>query len=173
MVIYLIGFMASGKTKTGKVLAQKMDLDFYDLDKEIEQTFDKSISELFDDFGEEKFRILEQNHLHKTTTLQNSVISCGGGTPCFFNNMEVMNFYGTTVFLDTDLEMLFDRLKNKKSKRPLIANKTDEELKSYIENLLNKRLPFYQKAKFTIENVGIKEKNALLIKNLIASDLIV
>jgi shikimate kinase len=108
----------------------------------------KSISDLFAERGEEGFRLLEQKMLHEAGEFENVLIACGGGTPCFFDNMDYMNHTGETVFLDVCPEVLFRRLKIAKAKRPLLANKTDEELMQVITSALEKRLPYYSKAKW-------------------------
>lgn len=98
----------------------------------------KSISDLFAERGEDGFRLLEQKMLHEAGEFENVLIACGGGTPCFFDNMDYMNHTGETVFLDVCPEVLFRRLKIAKAKRPLLANKTDEELMQVITSALEK-----------------------------------
>ena len=146
--IFLIGYMGAGKTTLGKAFARAMGLTFVDLDWYIEERFHKTVSQIFTERGEEGFRELEKRMLHEASDFENVVISVGGGTPCFFDNMEYMNQVGETVFLDVDNKVLFRRWKVAKHQRPLLANKTDEELMTFIQEALEKRLPYYTKAKY-------------------------
>jgi shikimate kinase len=148
--IYLIGFMGSGKSHIGQLLSSAMGLHYIDLDKEIEKK-DMSISEIFEKKGEEYFRKLERETLLKTIALEKTIIACGGGTPCFFDNMEWMNRNGITVFLNPATEVLVERLKQEKEKRPLLLNKSEGEIQYHIEQLLKSRIEFYQKADFEIQ----------------------
>lgn len=147
--ILLIGYMGAGKTTLGRALAKEIGVEFIDLDQYIEQRYCKSIADIFAEKGEEGFRLIEQRMLHEVCEFENVVISTGGGTPCFFDNIEYMNSQGTTVFLDVPLERLFIRLSIARSKRPLIKDKSDEELRSFIQENLEKRLPHYTKATHT------------------------
>ena len=146
--VFLIGYMGSGKTTLCKAYSAATGLQFVDLDWYIEERMHKSISDLFAERGEDGFRLLEQKMLHEAGEFENVLIACGGGTPCFFDNMDYMNHTGETVFLDVCPEVLFRRLKIAKAKRPLLANKTDEELMQVITSALEKRLPYYSKAKW-------------------------
>ena len=148
--IILIGYMGAGKTTIGKVLAREMGLDFYDLDDYIVGRFHQTIPDIFAEKGEEGFREIERRMLHEVAEFENVIISCGGGTPCFFDNMDYMNTHGETIFLDASPQVLKEHLKMGKTVRPLIQGKTEEELISYIEESLQKRLPYYQKAKHTL-----------------------
>lgn len=149
--IILIGYMGAGKTTIGKVLARELGVDFYDLDWYIEDRFHKKIPDIFAEKGEEEFRNIERKMLHEVVEFENVVIACGGGTPCFFDNMEYMNQQGDTFFLNANPSVLREHLGMGKSIRPLIQGKSPEELKAYIEQSLTQRLPFYNKAKFTID----------------------
>lgn len=143
--IFLLGFMSSGKTKTARKLAKKLGLVHLDIDEEIIKQENKSISEIFEQEGEASFRKLETEVLRKLP-LENYVISCGGGTPCFFDNMQYMNLYGTTVYLQLSAEKLFSRLSKKKGSRPLIMNLEGDELLEFIRIKLAERKPFYEQA---------------------------
>ena len=128
MALFLIGFMASGKTTFGKALSKKKNLRFIDLDEYIEQSEGMSISDIFREYGEEGFRKIERKALLAVADMQSTVIACGGGTPCFFDNMEVMNDAGTTLFLKASIPVLVERLHMENAKRPLVAGKSREEI---------------------------------------------
>ena len=159
--IFLIGYMGAGKTTLGKAFARAMGLTFVDLDWYIEERFHKSIRQLFVERGEEGFRELEKRMLHEAGDFEDVVISVGGGTPCFFDNMEYMNEAGETVFLDVNLQVLFRRLKVAKQQRPLLDGKTDEELKAFIQEALQKRLPFYTKAKHIFNGERLEDRHQI------------
>lgn len=142
--------MGAGKTTLGKPLAQKLGAAFCDLDECIEEHYGKTISEIFAEKGEDAFRTIERNILQEVVKLENVVISCGGGTPCFFDNMEMMNTCGETVFLSASPAVLKEHLLMGKNKRPLIQGKNPEELENFVRQSLQGRLSFYQKAKNVI-----------------------
>ena len=152
-----MGFMGCGKTATGRRLAQKIGWQWLDTDKFIEHRYRKTCSELFEEIGEERFREIEHKILLEIAEFQNVVISCGGGLPCYNNNVEIMKSSGATFYLKETPENLFERLKKAKVERILLKNKTENELKNYIFETLPKREKFYQQAHFTIkinENFG-------------------
>lgn len=142
--------MGAGKTTIGKALAREMDLDFYDLDWYIEDRFRKKIPQIFAEKGEGGFRDMERNMLREVGEFEDVVISCGGGTPCFFDNVDYMNQQGDTIFLSATPEVLKEHLLMGKSQRPLIQGKSPEELIDYIHESLQTRLPFYTKARHTL-----------------------
>ena len=160
--IFLIGYMGAGKTTLGRALAAELGVEFIDLDCYIEERFRKTISQIFAEKGEEEFRNIERRMLHEVGEFENVIISTGGGTPCFFDNIEYMNSQGTTVFLDVPVERLFIRLSIARSKRPLIKDKNDEEIKVFIEEQLARREQFYLKADhiFTADRLEDKEQIA-------------
>lgn len=149
--LFLIGYMGVGKTTIGRRIAKERGLAFYDLDWYISNRRRKTIEELFDELGEEGFRQLEYNMLHEVGEFENVVVSCGGGTPCFFDNMDYMNRQGETFYVKATPEYIFQRLKNSRNKRPLLKGKSDEELKSFITAHLAEREQFYNRAKKIIE----------------------
>lgn len=149
--IILIGYMGAGKTTVGKALAKELGLQFYDLDWYIETRMHKTVAEIFRESGEEGFRQIEHNMLHEVAEFEDVIISCGGGTPCFFDNMEYMNRQGETVYLKASPEVLYDHLKMGKSVRPLLLNKTPEEVKVFIREQLEERETYYSKAKHTLD----------------------
>ena len=147
--IFLTGYMGSGKTTLGRALAADMRLEFIDLDHYIEKRYCKSIAQLFAERGEVGFREIERRMLHEVGEFEDVIISTGGGTPCFFDNIEFMNAQGTTIYLDVPVERLFIRLCIARSKRPLIKDKDDEELRAFIIEQLEKRAPHYRKAQYS------------------------
>ena len=159
--IFLIGYMGAGKTTLGKAFARAMGLTFVDLDWYIEERYHKTVRQIFEERGEDGFRELEKRMLHETGEFEDVVISVGGGTPCFFDNMDYMNSVGQTVFLDVDVKVLFRRLKVAKQQRPLLANKTDEELVTFIVEALQKRLPFYSKAKYVFNGERLEDRRQI------------
>lgn len=138
--------MGAGKTTLGRALAKELGMQFIDMDSYIEARFCKTISKIFAEKGEEGFRDIERRMLHEVGEFEDVIISTGGGTPCFFDNVEYMNSQGTTVFLDVPEERLFIRLSIARNNRPLIKEKNDSELRSFIAEQLAKRRPHYEKA---------------------------
>ena len=138
--------MGAGKTTLGRALSKELGMQFIDMDSYIEARFCKTISKIFAEKGEEGFRDIERRMLHEVGEFEDVIISTGGGTPCFFDNVEYMNSQGTTVFLDVPEERLFIRLSIARNNRPLIKEKNDSELRSFIAEQLAKRRPHYEKA---------------------------
>ena len=149
--IFLTGYMGAGKTTLGKAFARELNVPFIDLDWYIEERFHKSIRELFAERGEASFRELERNMLHEVSEFEDVIISTGGGTPCFFDNMDYMNGHGQTVFLDVHLDILLNRLRVATHQRPILQGKTDEELRAFIADALEKRAPFYVQARYRFD----------------------
>lgn len=159
--IFLIGYMGAGKTTLGKAFSRELGLTFIDLDWYIEERFHKTVQQLFSERGEQGFRELEQKMLHEVAEFEDVVISAGGGTPCFFDNMDYMNACGDTVFLQVEPEVLFRRLKVAKQQRPLLANKSDEELMNFICEALQNRHPFYSQAKLLFRADELEDKSQI------------
>ena len=160
--VFLVGYMGVGKTTIGKLLSAELGVEFIDLDKYIENRYRKSIPQLFDMKGEDGFRIIEREMLLEIATFQNVLISTGGGTPCFFDNMELMNRQGITIYVKASEDELSARLLASKNVRPLIRNKSPEELKEFISQHLAERDVYYSKAKIIYENnqlVSLKHAN--------------
>ena len=149
--IIIIGYMGAGKTTVGKALAAELQVPFYDLDWYIESRMRKTVKELFDERGEEGFRQIERNMLHEVAEFENVIISCGGGTPCFFDNMDYMNQQGETVYLKATPDVLYDHLRMGRGVRPLLLNKTPEEVQRFIREQLAQRESFYLKAKHVFD----------------------
>lgn len=157
--IFLIGFMGSGKSHWGKELSAKLQIPFFDLDQKIEEKEEKSINEVFEMKGEEYFRLLEKEVLHMLVESHDAfVMACGGGTPCFYNNIDYMNQKGTTIWINCSTSCLVDRLKDEKEKRPLIKDLDEEQLHIYVMKKVGDRRIFYQQAKIilTEEEVSVE-----------------
>lgn len=149
--IFLIGYMGCGKTTLGEALRSFAGVDFVDLDQYIEEREHMSISSIFAQRGEDEFRRIEQEALHEVASRQ-AVIACGGGTPCRPGNMELMNSCGTTVWLNVPQDVLYRRLREGRAKRPLIAGKTDEQLRDFIAKSLHDREPYYSQAQYQFDS---------------------
>jgi shikimate kinase len=150
MRIYLVGYMGCGKSTIGRKVADLMGICFIDLDKYIEERYFKTVPAIFAEEGEKAFREKERASLIEVSQFEDVVVGTGGGAPCFFDNMEMMNNNGVTVYIAPDVEVLANRLIKSKTERPLIAGKSREELVLFIEEALKKRAPFYEKAKIII-----------------------
>ena len=149
--IFLIGYMGSGKTTVGQLLATQLGYSFIDMDNHIEGKLFKSVSQIFAELGEDQFRMLEKQCLHEVAEFDQVVISTGGGVPCFFDNMKYMNKQGVTVYLKLSSADLAERLEQSHAnKRPLLANRKGEELLHFISEELAKREPFYSQAAFSV-----------------------
>lgn len=159
--IFFIGYMGSGKSTLGRLVASALNLRFIDLDEHIEASHAKSVGELFDEVGETEFREIERKALHEVAQFEDCLVATGGGTPCFFDNMDYMNRVGKTVYLRTSVAELTERLKLFRNKRPLLRQKTDEELEAHIVDMLEKRAPFYQQAHFVLDTETLTEENLL------------
>ncbi|MDO9186513.1 MAG: shikimate kinase [Bacteroidota bacterium] len=162
---FLTGYMGSGKSTVGEKLAAKLKYDFIDLDKLIESDYKQSIPEIFATKGEKEFRAMEHNTLKRVIEKNNVVVACGGGTPCYYDNMELMSNNGVTVYIKMSVDALVDRLTNAKEKRPLIENKTAPELRSFIKRQLEKREDIYHKAQYTVKGKDLNvDELALFVK---------
>lgn len=149
--VFLCGYMGSGKTTLGKSLASTMNLTFIDLDNFIESRQHKTVKEIFAEVGESGFRDIERKSLIEVSEYEDVIISLGGGTPCFFDNMDIVNAAGVSVYLKPSEEVLLARLIKGKHKRPLLADKSDDEILGVIREQLAWREPYYLKSKITFE----------------------
>lgn len=149
--IMLIGYMGAGKTTVGKALAKELGLQFYDLDWYIEARMHKTVPKIFAERGEDGFRQIERNMLHEVAEFEGVVLSCGGGTPCFFDNIDYMNSRGHVVYLKATPKVLHSHLLMGRTERPLLKGKKPEELINFIAEQLEKREPFYSKATYTYD----------------------
>lgn len=166
--IFLLGFMGCGKSTLGKKLANKLGFQFFDLDKCIEEKVQMSITDIFKTKGEEQFRKLESDELiNILSSNDNYVVALGGGAPCFNENMDLINNSGTSIYLKYNEGILASRLINAKAERPLIVNKTKEELIDFIAKLLKEREQYYLKSKLVIEgtNITVNQVTDLLFKD--------
>ena len=155
MRIFLIGFMGCGKSTIGRALASALNFTFIDLDTFLEKRYFRSIPQIFAEEGEAGFRLKERKILEEVSAFDDVIVATGGGVPCFFDNMDLMNKTGFCFFLDVDTDSLVNRLIHAKTERPLIKEKSPEELHVFIEGLLAKRRPFYEKAEYILKGSEI------------------
>jgi shikimate kinase len=154
MRIFLVGFMGSGKTHWGRIWSSLHSFSFVDLDHSIEKEEGKSIAKIFEEQGEHHFRQLETTMLRSFEEHQNMIIACGGGTPCFNNNMQWMNEHGITVYLKATPKQLAVRLAKEQEQRPLLHSIDKHELENFIEQKLIEREPFYNQAQIILDEVN-------------------
>jgi len=169
MRIYLVGYMGSGKSTLGRKLAKFSGSHFIDLDKYLEERHCRTVPQMFAENGEADFREKERKALQEVAEFDDVVVATGGGAPCFFDNMELMNRTGITIFLDIHPEVLAQRLLKSKTERPLIKGKSPEELSVFIAENLRKRRPFYEKSRIIIDNPEIDPE---LIMKLITDNVL-
>ncbi len=155
-LFFLVGLMGSGKTHWGQQLAKQNKYKFLDLDQQVESKLNNTVLKLFNEFGEDAFRKIEHETLVNLFSLpEKTIIATGGGTPCFFDNMNLMNQNGITIWLNDSLENICERLENHKAERPLIAHESNTHLKNTIAKLYHERLPFYNQAKYSLTRIEI------------------
>lgn len=156
MRIYLIGFMGAGKSYWGPLLAREAGLRFFDLDLVLEESHGQRIDTIFSQQGEESFRKMEKELLHLITESHTQfVMACGGGTPCFFNNIEYMKQSGKVVWINPAVEVLTSRLATARQQRPLLQSVTDQELSGYIQKKMADRRLYYEQAHLRIDEESI------------------
>lgn len=153
--------MGCGKSSVGEKIAGRLDIIFVDMDKVIEESNSTAINRIFEEQGEKTFREFEQNALHQILELDDVVVATGGGAPCFFNNMELMNKNGITVYMKGEPEFLANRLLNAKSERPLIKGKSKEELIGFIKEKLKEREEYYLRAQHTVNAKDLKTEEII------------
>lgn len=164
MKIFLIGFMGSGKTHWGRLLSAKLQLPFSDLDTVIVEKEKKTVSDIFSEKGEEYFRYQEKKVLEEIVREQESfILSCGGGTPCFFNNIEFMKRNGKVVWLNTAVDVLQQRLLKERMSRPLIREIGDAELRRYITRKLSERKMYYEQADVMVNEESVTLEQLILL----------
>lgn len=164
MRIYLIGYMGCGKSTLGRRLSEHLNMQFVDMDHYIEERNHKTIPQIFEQEGEAEFRIKERKALEELSEFTDIVIATGGGAPCFFDNIDLMNKSGKTIYINIDPAILADRLLKSKTERPLIKGKSREELVAFIDETLRKRNEFYKQAKLEITepDIELKELESLI-----------
>lgn len=163
--IFLVGFMGSGKTTWGKKIAHAMQLPFVDLDHEIVAQIGMSIPEYFEKYGEQAFRELENEFLKKQEN-RNAIISTGGGTPCYFDNMEWINANGISLYLYHTPKSLYARLSQSDvNKRPVLKGLQGDDLLAFIEQKLDERAPFYDQSQLKIEQIHTSLEDIIELLN--------
>jgi shikimate kinase len=163
--IYLIGFMASGKTHLGKKLAERMGYGFVDLDLLFEERYRISVQDFFARYDEGAFRNIERSLLLETTSLENVIVATGGGTPCFFDNMDVIRRSGFSIYLRWEVPDLVRRLHGVKKKRPLLKDTPPEQLEQKVREALEKRCFFYEQASLVIPGITADPRNLVHLIN--------
>ncbi len=158
MKIFIVGFMGSGKSTWGKRIAARLKLDFFDLDRTIETFEGQSIPEIFAQNGEERFRELEAKYLRTWDQMDNYLLSTGGGTPCYYNNMEWMLQKGTCIYLRMTVTQLAHRLANDTGNRPALKGLSPAERLEFIENTLASRSAFYEKSQIITDGMNLKSR---------------
>ena len=167
--IILTGYMCVGKTTVGRALAKRLHCTFYDLDWYIEERYHTQVSRIFAEEGEAAFRDKERRMLHEVAAFENVVLSCGGGTPCFFDNADFMNSVGHTFYLKASPDTILQHLAISRGERPLLKAKSPDELRAYITAQLAEREPYYQQARHTV-NVDVLDSFAMV--DHVVSDII-
>lgn len=162
--VFLIGYMGSGKSTVGKKLARILNYAFEDTDALIEKMTGKTIDEIFGSEGEAAFRMLEHSVIKSLTNRINTVVATGGGAPCYYDNLDLMQQQGITVYLKLHPESIVKRLKQSKTRRPLLKYTDDDSLLPYVVRHLAQREEFYEKARiiFKGENADTEELARLI-----------
>jgi shikimate kinase len=162
---FIIGYKSSGKTTIGKKLASKLKLKFIDLDKVIEEMEGKSVPEVYIKEGDSGFRIKEWEALRKIVKEDNIIVSTGGGAPCHCDNMNLMEKYGEVIYLKLDNDTLVSRLKLATKDRPIVLNKTDEQLREYVSELRDRCEHHYKRAKYVIDGKNLSVEGIVKVLN--------
>jgi shikimate kinase len=165
MRIFLIGFMGTGKSYWGKIWSSQHNLKFIDLDSEIEKKTGLRVDEIFEKKGEDFFRIVEAQTLIEMDQYDNCIIACGGGTPCFKNNMDWMNNNGLTVLLNSTPSKILENIINDNKVRPLFKKINKGELLFFIEMKLKERMEFYNKANVQLQAFELNSNSIDAILN--------
>ena len=158
MLLFLVGYMGCGKSSIGRPLAKRLGMQFVDMDTEIERRCGMSVRDFFAAHGEQEFRRYEHEVLQELTKAENTVVATGGGVPCFFDNMSLMNAAGLTIYFKLSPEKLAARLEYGKNKRPLLRGKSQEELVAFIRENLEQREPFYAQARLIVEGDRLSDE---------------
>jgi len=169
---FLLGFMGCGKTHWGGILAQKSGLPFVDLDERVESESGQTIAEIFAEQGEKGFRALEQMALHSLAHAPDTIVATGGGTPCFFDNMDWMNANGTTVYLRVAPALLGERLRAQKGIRPLLNGIENRDLQGFIEQKIAEREPYYLAAQHIAPDLKTDDDLQAWLLQVLANDIL-
>jgi shikimate kinase len=161
MLIFLVGMPGCGKTTIAKSLAHSLNISLVDLDAEIVKSEGRSIESIFETDGEDIFRKIEKDIVERFSKTRQSVISTGGGAPCFYNNMDIMNQAGITVYLNVPAEELAKRILRQDTNRPMVKGKSKEELIEFLKLKISEREVFYNKAQFKISGIAISAADVL------------
>ena len=166
MRVFLVGYMGVGKTTYGKKLASRYGLNFIDLDGYISSRENVKVADIIKTQGEEVFRLLEKKYLKEVVKLDDVLVSTGGGTVCFFDNMTLINESGVSVYLKLDEKSLAKRLFNGMESRPILKGKTVEELAEFISEHISSRTPYYNRAhiEFDVLNFTSQRMDELIAK---------
>lgn len=159
--LFIVGYMASGKTTFARALARALSRRFVDLDFYIEQRFRTTIAQIFERDGEQRFRTIERNLLHEVGEMSDVVVACGGGTPCFFDNMDYMLSRGTVVYLECSVDRIVQRLTANRHRRPLMASLGEEELDTAVRNGLDARADCYRRAHITFGGEQLENRRQI------------
>jgi len=161
--IFLIGLMGSGKSFWAAKIANALTIPFFDLDAEVERNEKQSITTIFETEGQDEFRRKEAEALRAFANYDAFILSTGGGTPCFNDNMQWMNEHGITIWLDESLDIIAERLKGERAHRPLVSGLHERGVKEFLSNMLMNRRAYYEQAKFHLAGVEINEENFVKI----------
>ena len=159
MRVFLVGYMGVGKTTIGKKVSSRLGLKFVDLDRVISSEVSMSIPQIVDSKGEEYFRLLERKALEKVSKMQNVLVATGGGAPCFFDNIKLINQSGVSVFLKLDEKSLVKRLNFNQNTRPLLKGKSPSELADFVKSHYASRLPFYSQCDLDYNTLSMDQKS--------------
>ena len=166
--IYLVGYMGAGKTTAARRLAHRLGWETVDTDALFEEKYKMSVCDFFNKYDEALYRKLESEVLKATESLESTVISTGGGTACYFDNMEWMNQHGLTVFMRISPQAAVDRVIHSRHKRPLVEGKSEEELTEFVNRHYASRMPFYEQAKITVKSEDLDVEGMMnLIKEIL------
>jgi shikimate kinase len=160
---FIIGYKNSGKTTIGKKLASRLKMEFVDLDEVIEEKVGKSVPEIYMAIGDDGFRVKEWEALKEIVKRDNIVVALGGGAPCHCDNMNLIEKYGEVIYIQLDSDTLVSRLKSATKDRPIVLNKTDEELRNYVQDIRDKCEHHYLRAKYYVNGKDISVDKILQV----------
>lgn len=166
MIVFLVGYMGCGKSTLGRQMAQDMGCEFFDTDEMVEKEEGSAISDIFARKGEDAFRMMERKAIKSLEGRENAVVSTGGGLPCFGDNMAFLNKIGFTVYIDVPVNTLIDRIARTGSKRPLLAQKSGQELDAYVRESVLAREPFYKQAKMKVCGKSVRASDIIQLINI-------